>query len=62
MSVTTNLLATASLAGGVVLCASLSPVGVFLGLPAVALGVCLFGASLATRPDTAADGWVGGIR
>jgi hypothetical protein len=61
MSVTTNLLATASLAGGVVLCASLSPVGVLLGLPAVALGVCLFALSLATRLDTPSGDWVGGI-
>jgi hypothetical protein len=51
MLVRTDLLAVSSLAGGVVLCASATVVGVALGLPALAVGVCLLGVSLAARAD-----------
>lgn len=49
MPVRTDLLAISSLAGGVLLCSSATVVGVVLGLPVLAVGVCLLVVSLAAR-------------
>ena len=49
MPVRTDLLAIGSLAGGVLLCSSATVVGVALGLPVLAVGVCLLVVSFAAR-------------
>lgn len=49
MLVRTDLLAIGSLAGGVLLCSSATVVGVGLGLPAVAVGVCLLVVAVVER-------------
>jgi hypothetical protein len=56
MPVRTDLLAISSLAGGVLLCSSATVVGVALGLPALAVGVCLLVVSLAARANRYATG------
>ncbi|MFC5365498.1 hypothetical protein [Salinirubrum litoreum] len=56
MTVSTDLLAISSLAGGVLLCSSATVVGVALGLPALALGVCLVVVSLVDRARRYAGG------
>jgi hypothetical protein len=56
MPVGTDLLAIGSFAGGVLLCSSATVVGVALGLPALAVGVCLLVVSLASRARRYAGG------
>jgi hypothetical protein len=49
MTVRTDLLAIGSLAGGTLLCSSATVVGVALGLPALAVGVCLLVVAVVDR-------------